>query len=71
MKGLRLKSATAAIIGLASLVATPAQSGAFPALPRAALAPADTGPLAAQQVDQLVAQTGVQPGCAFGQRRFR
>src|SRR5258705_6795134 len=57
MRGLRLKSAAAAVIGLASMVATraPAQSDAPPTPPQAALAPADTGPLAAQKVDQLVA----------------
>jgi hypothetical protein len=57
MKGLRLKSAAVVIIGLASIVATraPAQSDASRTPPQAALAPADTGPLAAQQVDQLVA----------------
>src|SRR5882757_2410315 len=57
MKGLRFKSAAAAIIGLAAMATTraSAQSDASPTPPQAALAPADTTPLAVQQMDQLVA----------------
>jgi hypothetical protein len=55
MTSLRLKAAAAALIGAASIIATrcPAQDVTVP--PQAALAVADAPPMAAQQVDQLVA----------------
>ena len=57
MKFPRSKSVAAALIGIASIIATrsPAQSVASPAPPQAEPASADTLPPAAQQVDQLVA----------------
>ena len=55
MTSLRLKAVAAALIGTASIIATrcPAQDATAP--PQTALAPADTTPLAVQQMDQLVA----------------
>jgi hypothetical protein len=55
MTSLRLKAIAAALIGAASITATrcPAQDVTVP--PQATLAPADVPPIAAQEVDELVA----------------
>ncbi|HUE63535.1 MAG TPA: DUF3300 domain-containing protein [Rhizomicrobium sp.] len=55
MTSLRLKVVAAALIGTASMFATGGLAQDVTVPPQTALAPADTAPLAAQQMDQLVA----------------
>jgi len=55
MTSLRLKAVAAALIGTASIIPTRCLAQDVTAPPQAALAPADTNPLAVQQMDQLVA----------------
>jgi hypothetical protein len=55
MTSLRLKAVAAALIGTASIVATRCPAQDVTVSPQTALAPADTAPLAVQQMDQLVA----------------
>src|SRR5436309_2133108 len=55
MTSLRLKAVAAALIGASSIVATRSSAQDVAVLPQTAVAPATAPPMAAQQVDQLVA----------------
>ena len=55
MTSLRLKAVAAALIGASSIVSTRSSAQDLAVLPQTAVAPATAPPMAAQQVDQLVA----------------